>query len=532
MLKKILLLLFVLILLTAGILIGLSIRDRQVKHEVSMQGLEIPGFTEIEVDFSHVYTRKKSLPFMASAILDIDNDGQEELFLGGGVRQADGLFTLDQDRFVNISDSTGLVKMGGEATLGCAVLDVDKNGYSDLLITRESGVWLYSNNNGRFTGEKLKINLEKGTIPLSVAVSDINRDGHFDMYLAGYRAMAFAIVRPRFKDYDRGGASALFLNNGDDSFTDITESAGIAYRHNSLQGLFIDIDNDKLEDLVVVHETGQVRTWKNMSNLKFRMMSNPNSSEYSCAMGLAVSDYNNDGLVDFFFSNIGSTIPDFIARGDLREGQFLNPEWIMLQNRGDFQFENVARKIQLSDYELGRGAAFEDVNLDGREDLVVAENHPHWPPHMISQLRLFGRLFLQNTKGEFAEIGSAAGIRNQSYGITPLTADFNRDGHPDIVYVNVGGKSKVYLSKKGRNRYLRVKLPDRVESIGATVTVKTLSGKSFSKPFVTGEGLCSDQSHILTFGLGQDKAIDVMVTYLNGDSQRKSGELFDTTVLF
>ncbi len=532
MVKKFFLFILVSILLLCGIIIGMSIQDRQAKYDVSAESLEIPAFSEIEIDFSHVYIKKRALPFMAGAVIDIDNDGIEELFFGGGVRQADGLFRFENERFINISDSAGLVKLGGESTYGCVVLDVDNNGFSDLLITRESGVWLYTNNFGYFTGKKLAISMEKDTVPLSVAVADINRDGHFDLYVAGYKKNPLAPGRVPFNDNEYGGESVLLLNNGDDTFSDITDTAGMAYRHNSLQGVFVDVDKDGLEDLVAVYDTGQVRTWKNMDNLQFRMVSNPNSSEFSYPMGIAVSDYNNDGLVDFFFSNAGSTIPAFIGKKDLRADQFYNPQWILFRNRGDFQFEDMAESVKLAGYEIGRGAVFEDLNLDGMDDLVVAENYPGWPLHTVPSMRLFGRLLLQKMNGEFAEVGSAAGVQNQGLAVSPLTADFNQDGYPDLVYVNIGGKSKVFLSKKGANRYLKVQLPNRVESIGAMVELKTLKGKTLYKPFISGEGVCSDQSHVLIFGLGQDKAIDVVVTYLNGKSQRKSGELFNTTVVF
>ncbi len=532
MVKKILLLLMLMILMVAGVMVGLSIQDRKAKYTVTHRVLALPEFTANEVDFPHVYSRLASVPFMAGGILDIDNDGREELFLGGGVRQADGLFRLVQDRFVNIADSVGLVKLGGDATLGCAVLDVDGNGFSDLIVTRESGVWLYANDGGQFTGKKLKISLKKGTLPLSVAVADINRDGYFDVYLAGYKHRPYALLSSLVQENDSGGEDALLLNNGDDSFTDITVAAGIQSQKNSLHGLFVDIDNDKLEDLVIVHEMGQVHTWKNISNLRFKMMPNPTTTEYGFPMGVAVADYNNDGLVDLFFTNTGSTIPAFLAKRGLEEEQNFNPEWVLLQNRGDFQFENVAKKVKLSDYELGRGALFEDINFDGRVDLIVSENHPEWPPHEVFQLRLPGRLFLQNNNGEFDEIGVDQGVTNPSFGIAPLAADFNDDGILDLVHINLGGKTKVFLGKKVRNHFLKIKLPDTLQSIGATVTVRTLAGKSYSKPFVIGKGVGCDQSHVLIFGLGQDKAIDVAVSYLNGKFQRKSGELFNTTVIF
>ena len=144
------------------------------------------------------------------------------------------------------------------------------------------------------------------------------------MYVSGYISVDFVEGQNIFNKEGYGGTSAMLLNNGDNTFKDITKESGLYYKHNTFQGVFIDLDNDNLEDLVVAHDTGQVRTWKNLGNLKFKNMPNPNSEQSSYPMGIAVGDYNNDGRQDLFFSNIGTTPPDFVVRGDLRDDQIFN----------------------------------------------------------------------------------------------------------------------------------------------------------------------------------------------------------------
>jgi hypothetical protein len=520
------------------LLIGVSIpffwgiRDRQPKYRVSTDGIDIPTFSAIEIDFEHQHDDTVSLPFTAGAIIDIDNDGTEELFLGGGAGQPDVLLRFTDNRFVDISSQAQLVKQSQEATFSSVVLDVDNNGFSDLIISRETGIWLYRNQNGHFSNQRLRTPIPENTSPLSIAIADINRDGYFDMYVCGYIKKPLVQGQTIFNDDTYGGASALLVNNGDNSFSNITQASGLEYLHNTFQAVFTDLDNDYLEDLVVAHDTGQVRMWKNLGNTKFKNMPNPNSKQYSYPMGIAVSDYNNDGLIDLFFSNVGGTSPEFLLRGDLRSDQYLNPKWMLFQNQGNFQFVDVAESAQLADYEFSWGAVFEDLNLDGRDDLVVAENYVSWPLHKMAFLRLPGRTLVQNRQGQFAEIGSESGITNKRFGITPLSADFNQDGNPDIVFVNLAGKSQAFLSRKGPNNYLKVKLPDVVSSIGASVTVTTSSGDKLHQTFIIGEGLCSDQSHILLFGLGADKATNVTVSYLNKVNKMMTGEFFNTLVTF
>ena len=114
-------------------------------------------------------------------------------------------------------------------------------------------------------------------------------------------------------------------------------------------------------------------------------------------------------------------------------------------------------------------------------------------------------------------------MQNRLFGITPLTADFNQDGYPDLIHVNLLGPQKVFISKGGSANHLKIKLANTVESIGAKVTVVLANGDTRHKTFVIGEGLCSDQTHILNFGLGFQQATDVSVEYLNGQVSNTTG---------
>jgi hypothetical protein len=292
------------------------------------------------------------------------------------------------------------------------------------------------------------------------------------------------------------------------------------------------VDRDGDEDLVVVHDTGQVRTWQNNGDGTFINRKNPNSDYYSYPMGIGVGDYNNDGLVDFAFSNVGSTPPNFLIHGDLTDDQVSNWKWILFENLGDFEFRDAAEDAKIADYEFSWGMTLEDLNLDGREDLIVSENYIGLPFHKIPALRLPGRLMIQNNEGEFAAVGKQAGVVNKRYSIAPITADFNADGYPDIVHVNIAGRSQEFLSKGGDNGYLKVKLPNQVSSIAATVEVTLTDGSMLTKPFVSGEGLGSDPSHILVFGLGDQRATDVSVTFIDGRQQALSGDWRNDSVAF
>lgn len=521
---------FLILGLIAG-LTWLTHTDRSTDYKVDVDKLVIPTFTRQQIHYEPSYDGTRTLPFTAGAIVDVDNDGVEELFIGGGIDQQDAFYRFKDGRFEDMTAETGWVKQTPDKTFSAIALDLDADGDNDMLVTRQSGVFLYSNTQGQYEAKKLDLDLDAKTVPLSVAVADINRDGLYDMFVSGYIARQYVEGETIFNQV-YGGVSELYINTGNDSFDNITEQAGMSYQHNTFQAVFIDVDGDRLEDLVVAHDTGQVRTWKNNGDMTFDNLPNPSSDYFSYPMGIAVTDLGNDGLPDFFFSNVGSTVPDALVRGDLRDDQVLHKDWLLFENQGDFTFKDAAEERQVAAFEFSWGAVFEDFNLDGRDDLVVSENYEGWPLHKLKAWRLNGRFLLQNEQGVFAEVGDESGVRNREYGISPLTADFNQDGYPDLVHVNILGPQNVFLSEGGDQGYLKIRLPNTVESVGAVVTVTLADGASLVQTFVVGEGLLSDQSHMLTFGLGDQEAVSVSVSNLDGAVNVEQGNYRNETIEF
>jgi len=529
LIKSILLYLFVFIVLLVGLIYWFAVNDRSQKYDVSLDGITIPKFSEQIINFIPTYDKTQTLPFTAGAAVDIDNDGVDELFIGGGIHQQDAFFKFTDGQFKDITAATKWTKSTPDKTFGAISLDLDTDGDNDLLVSRQSGVWLYKNSSGEFAGKKLDLKLNENTVPLSVAVADLNRDGLYDMYVAGYIARKYVEGETIFnKKY--GGFSELYINKGDDKFENITEFSGLSYQHNTFQSIFIDVDNDGLEDLIVAHDTGTIKTYKNQGDLKFKDVTNPTSDYFSYPMGIGVTDYGDDGLPDFFFSNVGSTTPDALVKGDLREDQVLHRKWIMFVNQGDFNFKDESQTLKLADYEFSWGAIFEDFNLDGKDDLVVSENYVGFPTHALSMLRLNGRFLLQNDSGEFASAGEQTGVSNNLFGITPVSSDFNQDGYPDLVHVNLLGPQKVFISQAGDANYLKVLLPNTIKSIGAKITVVLEDGAVLNRTFVIGEGLCGDQSHVQIFGLDDQTATNITVTYLDGTSKIESGSFSNQTL--
>lgn len=510
-----------------------TLNDRKIDYDVDLAGTIVPNFDAVELPFAQYHKDATSLPFTASAAIDIDGDGVEELFIGGGFRQDSVMYRYKDGGFVEIPGAAGIDSPVEGTTLSALVLDVNADGKSDMLVSRPEGIWLYTNTGGAFTGQKLVAPLDESTTPLSIAVADVNYDGAFDMYISGYIRNDLVEGLNIFNKEGYGGTSALLINNGDNSFTNETEARGLLYLHNTFQATFGDFEGDGDLDLIVAHDTGHVRTWINDGTGNFTNAENPNSQLPSYPMGIAIADVNNDGLTDYAFSNIGSTPPTFMVRGDLRDDQPLHRKWIGFQADGKGGFSDEAASMKIANYEFAWGMSYEDLNLDGREDLIVSENFVTAPFHKIPFLRLPGRMLVQTPSGEFAEVGAQAGVVNQRYSIAPITADFNGDGHPDVVHINIAGKSVAFLSKGDTpNGYLKVRLDDTISSIGAMVIITLEDGSTINKPYVSGEGLVSDSSHVIIAGLGTQKAVSVRVKYLGGPQAIQKGRFQNETISF
>lgn len=488
----------------------------------------IPKFTPAALDFTHEFD-SGSLPMIASAIIDIDGDRVPELFLGGGKDQGDGFFRYTDGGFTPIENCAGIDKTTPDATYGAATIDVDADGDSDLFVARDSGVTLYTNEGGTFSGTKLDIPFDDKSIALSFSFADLNRDGAIDMFVSTYLPKAKMEGMNIFNKENYGSNSLLLVNNGDNTFTDITDDAGMRYTHNTFCGIFVDMDGDNEQDLVVAHDTGQVKTWKNMGNMKFKDVSNPTSDVFGYPMGIAMADYDNNGKVDFFFSNTGGTAPHFLAKGDLRDDQVFEDRLIFFRNDGDFKFTNINEETKTAKYEFSWGTVFHDLNLDGRQDLIISQNFVDFPLHKM--FKLPGRVLIQRPDGTFAATEDRSGVVNRRYEITSLVADFNQDGYPDMVRVNLDGPSMAFINNGGDNHFVKVRIPDTAETMGAKVSVTKSDGTVLTDWMVTGEGLVCDQTHVLTFGLGADAECPrIDITYPDGRTQALENPQIDSLI--
>lgn len=454
---------------------------------------------------SDITEKTGSLPFMAGAVIDLDDDGRDEVFLGGGRGQADGLFRYDDaiGSFVAIASGSALQKASDDATMGGTSIDVDGDGDTDLLVARESGIWLYLNRDGRLSGALLPLALDPSSTPLSISPGDVNGDGRVDFYVSGYIRNDLVEGQTVFKR-PYGGYSQLFVGSGELAWRDASREYGIWRQHNTFSSVFVDLDHDFDSDLVVAQDTGHVEMYENVGAAPMRPIANPSVNSYP--MGIAAGDLNGDGQIDLYFSNVGHTLPTAMLRGDLPADAPFNPLYMLFENKGGLSFNDVALMRDAARLGFGWGVVAADLDLDGWEDLVVAQNYAKFGQPVVFH-RYAGKI-LRNMNGlRFQPVEKRAHAENRLFAISPVVGDFNGDNLPDLIWANLNGPAKAFLNATPGRNVLTVRLSDAPETLGAWVTVE-IGGRTLVRQAIASQGLGSDQTMKMMIGLGDAVVVD------------------------
>jgi hypothetical protein len=469
-------------------------------------GIAAPRFEEVGVDFAHRWDRERAHHLTGAAVLDLDGDGRQEIFVGGSAGQPDALLSLVGGRLVDRIEGTGLSSL--EATYGSCAIDLDADGDVDLVVARNDGLTLYVNQGGgRFDGRRLPVSLPESSVPLAVAAGDIEHDGDADLYVSVFVDKPH-FVPATFNVPSHAKANRLLRNDGGLRFTDVT-TAVTETKQNTFTSVFVDLDGDRYQDLVVAQNTGQVEILRKTRDGGFAAV--PFDSGYGFWMGVAAGDVDGDGDQDLLFTNVGDTFPAFVVKGDRHDDQPYAGGWRLWRNDGGFRFANVTHEAGLDDMGFAWGAVFEDVNLDGRLDLLVSQNYVKWPVH--EWFKFPGKVLLGTGNG--LEFRPAQVAENPAYSNSPVIADFDGDSRPDLFWLTNDSPSRAYLNRSAGNSVV-VALPDAVASLGARVHVDGAAAH-YTREVASSSGLGSDHGSQLVFGLGAEAhAGRVSVTWADG----------------
>jgi enediyne biosynthesis protein E4 len=479
-----------------------------------------------------------------AAIFDYDGDGRNDIFIASGTRRgldranaqlAQLYHNEGNGRFRDVAAQAGITLSGWQQ--GTCVGDVDNDGHPDLFVTAYGHNVLYRNlGTGRFEDvtEKAKLPVSGVRYGSGCSFVDFDRDGYVDLFVSNYVDLDLAKTpKPGSGEYcvwkaipvmcgPRGlplAHNILYHNNRDGTFSDVSEAAGILKPGGrySLGVTAADFDNDGWPDLYVACDMTPSLLFHNLHNGTFEERGAEAGVAYNydgalqAGMGIAVADYDGDGLLDIAKTNFSGDLTSLYHNDD---GKF---------------FTDVSREAGLGARQLlGWGVSFVDVDDDGWRDLVVANGHVY--PEVEG--KGLGDTYRQSTilyrnlgNGKFSDVTGQAGPAFQ----TPrparglATGDVDGDGRPEIVIVNMNDAPSLLKNDGRHGHFLNLQLTgtkSNRSAIGARATL-SVAGRRMTDEVMSGGSYYSQSSLTLHFGLGDAAAVDgIEIRWPNGAMQK------------
>jgi hypothetical protein len=489
------------------------------------------------VNFVH-YTGafgKKFLPETMGAgcaFIDYDNDGNPDILLINGSDFPGHRFrrtTLKlyhnngNGTFTDVTAKAGLdVEMYG---MGVAVGDYDNDGWDDLYVTGLGEARLFHNEHGHFKDVTQSAGVNNTGFGASAAWVDYDKDGKLDLFVTNYvkwqeKDDLYCSLDGRHKSYCtpeayKGDTCRLFHNLGNGRFEDVTQKAGIYDPTSKSLGVaVIDYDRDGWPDLAVSNDTERNKLYHNNRNGTF--------TEQAVQAGIAFSE---DGIAR---GAMGIDSVDFDHSGypSLAIGNFSNQMLGLYHNEGNRFFIDIAPSSSLgraSLLSLSFGIFFFDYDLDGREDIFVANGHIEPDINRIQPQVAYTQLplvFHNEGNDRFQETGKPLGFTKKFVARGAAQADIDNDGAPDILLTTNGGPAYLFHNVGGsRNNAIRIKTVgtrSNRDGIGAEVHVHSAVGENWQTVH-SGSSYCSQSELTLTFGLGQQtEASSVEIIWPSG----------------
>jgi enediyne biosynthesis protein E4 len=457
------------------------------------------------------------------AILDYDNDGKMDIFFTNGaklpeLKKTDPSFygSLLRNRgdgtFEDVTEKAGLQGKDLGFSFGVAAGDYDNDGHTDLFIAGAGHNALFHNNgDGTFTdvtaGSGLD-NLPKNLLSIDAAWFDYDNDGLLDLVVSNYTYWS-PETEPRctLDNHDMycspkkfpNVANHLYHNLGNGKFEDVTEKSGFGKALGKGMGIAIaDFNGDGLMDVFIANDTEPNFLYLNQGNGTFKEVGltygvayNDDGREVS-SMGADAKDYNNDGWVDIFYNDLQTQVYALFQNQKGQSFRYVSP------------MTNIAR---LSQTKSGWSTAFFDYDNDGWKDIYSANGDVEYDRNNAKQhdtlwRNIDGKTFVdesENVGSDFQRMGFQRGS---------AVADLNNDGFEDLVVTSLNERPRILMnSASNGNHWLSIETvghQSNRDGIGTRIKVTTPSGRTLYNHVTTSVGFLSSSYKRVHFGLGKE----------------------------
>ncbi|MEP5830979.1 MAG: CRTAC1 family protein [Maribacter dokdonensis] len=462
-------------------------------------------------------------------VFDFNNDGFEDLYITSGI-QADRLYLNKRNgTFEDVFKGSGLEVTNEYVTQGVVSADINKDGFRDLFITtitttdgknvipRAKNLLFLNNGNATFTDVTKAYGLEEfNSFSTGPSFGDIDADGYPDLFVGNYfqefTGKLGIIKDATIVSANQTARSYLLKNNEGKSFKNVYDDYGLGHKGFGFGGVFTDFDNDQDQDLLVNQDFGYKAVpnflYQNeYPNDRFEDVSQQTKMDLKInAMGAAVGDYNGDGWMDYYVTNIKFNM--------------------LMENQGNGNpFVDKAKELGTYNLAISWGANFADFDHDEDLDLFVANGdlNPNCTP--------MGNFYFENNANTYTEKGRELAINDYGIGRGSVIFDMDNDGDMDLLVVNqkpilnypIASTTRLFRNDIARGNWLKIALKGvQAESngIGSRVTV-IANGKKFIREIDGGgSSHISQNSVIAHVGLGTTTKIDsVIVNWSGGNTQ-------------
>ena len=459
------------------------------------------------------------------AFIDYNNDGLLDIFVLSGPGGTNRLYRNDGNgHFTDVTEETGLKSNGWSQ--GVCAGDFDNDGFTDLLVTSWGSLALYRNVDGRrFENVTAKAGLkqDRARYNTGCAFLDYDNDGHLDIFVANYLKFDFATTPkpgenpycwyrdiavncgPRGLPFDH---NILYHNNGDGTFTDVSDASGISKPNQSycLGVLTGDFNQDGRTDIFVACDQTPSLLYVNRGDGTFseealvRGAALDENGKTMSGMGATSTDYDGDGKPDIFRTNFS----------DERETLYHN------RGSGDFDDVTIAAGLARNTRWVGWGCGFFDFDNDGWKDLLLVSGHVFPEVDRLNiDIRYKDRaiLYRNNRDGTFTDISERAGpgILEQHAARGAAFGDYDNDGSVEIVINNQNEPPTLLkAAHKPAGHWAILKLEgvkSNRSAIGAQVRV-TAEGHTQLEEVRSGGSYLSQNDLRLHFGLGSATKVE------------------------